>query len=75
MQELDIERHGATWGRQTAEKKSGRFLKKAAQKLLLLWAGDSETSAAQVKRVFCFFFSKKKLSFLLHLRMITGPAR
>jgi hypothetical protein len=41
-------------------KASGRFLKKAAQKLLLLWAGDGETSTAQFKKVFCFFFSKKK---------------
>jgi len=36
-------------------------LKKAAQKLLRLWASGIETSTAQIKKVFCFFFSKKKL--------------
>jgi hypothetical protein len=41
---------------------SGRFLKKAAQKLLLVWAPGAETTAAQFKKVFCFFFSKKKPS-------------
>jgi hypothetical protein len=30
-------------------------LKKAAQKLLLIWAGGRETSTAQFKKVFCFF--------------------
>jgi hypothetical protein len=45
--------------------KKGRFLKKAAQKLFRLWAGGGETSTAQFKKVFCFFFSKKKPSFFL----------
>jgi hypothetical protein len=31
-------------------------LKKAAQKLLRGWAGGAETSTAQFKDVFCFFF-------------------
>jgi hypothetical protein len=44
------------------EQESGRFLKKAAQKLLLNWASIDETSTAQFKKVFCFFFSKKKPS-------------
>jgi hypothetical protein len=30
------------------DKESGRFLKKAAQKLLLIWAGGSETSTARL---------------------------
>jgi hypothetical protein len=40
----------------------GRVFKKAAQKLLLLWAFGAETSTASFKKVFCFFFSKKKPS-------------
>jgi hypothetical protein len=44
---------------QSLEGKS-RFLKKAAQKLLLNWACGREASMAQFKKVFCFFFSKKK---------------
>jgi hypothetical protein len=35
-------------------------LKKAAQKLLRIWAAGAETSTAQFKKAFCFFFSKKK---------------
>jgi hypothetical protein len=46
--------------------RKGRFLKKAAQKLSRNWAGGSETSTAQFKKVFCFFFPKKK-RFLLFL--------
>ncbi|HTJ89327.1 MAG TPA: hypothetical protein VL356_04010 [Acidocella sp.] len=41
-------------------KESGRFLKKAAQKLLLLWASGSETSTAQVNKVFLLLFVHKK---------------
>ncbi|HTJ88942.1 MAG TPA: hypothetical protein VL356_02020 [Acidocella sp.] len=37
-------------------------MKKAAQKLFRNWAGGRETSTAQFKKVFCFFFSKKKPS-------------
>jgi hypothetical protein len=44
------------------KQESGRFLKKAAQKLPRIWARGSETSTAQIKKVFCFFFSKKKPS-------------
>jgi hypothetical protein len=40
-------------------------LKKAAQKLLRSWACGVETRTAQFKKVFCFFFSKKKPSFFL----------
>jgi hypothetical protein len=39
-------------------------LKKAAQKLLRLWAGGGEASTAQFRKVFCFFFSKEALPFL-----------
>jgi hypothetical protein len=39
---------------------SGRFLKKAAQKLLRLWAGDRETSTAQIDKVFLLLFVHKK---------------
>src|ERR1700734_3933825 len=42
------------------KKESSRFLKKAAQKLSLNWASGGETARAQFKKVFCFFFSKKK---------------
>jgi hypothetical protein len=38
----------------------GRFLKKAAQKLLLIWAGGSETSTAQSRKVFLLLFVHKK---------------
>jgi hypothetical protein len=39
---------------------SGRFLKKAPQKLLLCWAGGSETSTAQSKQSFLLLFVHKK---------------
>jgi hypothetical protein len=35
-------------------------LKKAAQKLLLYWAGGGETSTAQFKKVFLLLFVHKK---------------
>jgi hypothetical protein len=41
-------------------KKGGRFLKKAAQKLLLLWAGGRETSTAQSHKAFWLLFVHKK---------------
>jgi hypothetical protein len=41
-------------------KRSSRFLKKAAQKRLLIWACGAETSAAQFKRVFLLLFVHKK---------------
>jgi hypothetical protein len=44
--------------RQGAE--SSRFLKKAAQKLLLVWADGSETRTAQFKKVFLLLFVHKK---------------
>jgi hypothetical protein len=43
---------------------SGRFLKKAAPKLLPVWAGGVETSTAQVNKVFLLLFVHKKKSFL-----------
>jgi hypothetical protein len=43
---------------------SSRFLKKAAQKLLLLWAGGGETSTAQIIEVFLLLFVHKKKAFL-----------
>jgi hypothetical protein len=43
-------------------------LEKAAQKLLLNWSGGRETSTAQFKKVFCFFFSKKEALPLLAYR-------
>jgi hypothetical protein len=50
---------------------SGRFLKKAAQKLLLIWAYGSDTSTAQFKKVFSRrFFSKKAAAFLFPLEPI-----
>jgi hypothetical protein len=42
------------------DKESGRFLKKAAQKLLLNWADGSETSTAQMHKVFLLLFVHKK---------------
>jgi hypothetical protein len=36
-------------------------LKKAAQKFFRNWANGVETSEAQFKEVFCFFFQKKSL--------------
>jgi hypothetical protein len=43
---------------------SGRFLKKAAQKLLLNWAGGVFTSTAQNNKVFLLLFVHKKKRFL-----------
>jgi hypothetical protein len=40
-------------------------LKKAAQKLLLIWAGGSETSTAQIDKVFLLLFVHKKKAFFL----------
>jgi hypothetical protein len=42
------------------DKGSGRFLKKAAQKFLLLWAGGGETTTAQISKVFLLLFVHKK---------------
>jgi hypothetical protein len=42
------------------EGESSRFLKKAAQKLLPLWARASETSTAQNNKVFLLLFVHKK---------------
>jgi hypothetical protein len=39
---------------------SSRFLKKAAQKLLLLWARGVTTSTAQISKVFLLLFVHKK---------------
>jgi hypothetical protein len=39
---------------------SGRFLKKAAQKLLFAWVCGSETSTAQINKVFLLLFVHKK---------------
>jgi hypothetical protein len=39
---------------------SGRFLKKAAQKLFRLWAGGAETAQAQSDKVFLLLFVHKK---------------
>jgi hypothetical protein len=42
---------------------SSRFLKKAAQKLLLFWAVGGETSTAQIhKKFFASFFQKRSPS-------------
>jgi hypothetical protein len=38
----------------------GRFLKKAAQKLLFVWAVGVETSTAQTNKVFLLLFVHKK---------------
>jgi hypothetical protein len=40
-------------------KESGRFLKKAAQKLLLNWACGSETRTAKLTKFFATFCSQK----------------
>jgi hypothetical protein len=42
---------------------SGRFLKKAAQKFLLIWAGRAETSTAQFKKGFFAPFCSQKIVF------------
>jgi hypothetical protein len=46
------------WPRYQEER--GRFLEKAAQKRLRLWAGVSETSTAQMNKVFLLLFVHKK---------------
>jgi hypothetical protein len=46
------------WPRYQEER--GRFLEKAAQKRLRLWAGVSETSTAQINKVFLLLFVHKK---------------
>jgi hypothetical protein len=41
---------------------SSRFFKKSgAENFCFLWDCGVETSTAQIEKVFCFFFSKKKL--------------
>jgi hypothetical protein len=57
---MGLDRIGKSAPSGLSDRESGRFLKKAAQKLLLLWDCGTETSTAQLKKVFCFFFSKKK---------------
>jgi hypothetical protein len=42
------------------EKGSSRFLKKAAQKFLLTWAGGREPARAQINKVFLLLFVRKK---------------
>jgi hypothetical protein len=41
-------------------KESSRFLKKAAQKFLFIWARGRETSTAQINKVFLLLFVHKK---------------
>jgi hypothetical protein len=41
-------------------KERGRFLKKAAQKLLRLWARAGEARTAQINKVFLLLFVHKK---------------
>jgi hypothetical protein len=47
-------------GNRGLEEERGRFLKKAAQKLLLVWASGSETRTAQTNKVFLLLFVHKK---------------
>jgi hypothetical protein len=42
------------------KKGRGRFLKKAAQKPLLVWSRDVEAPLAQIKKVFLVLFLQKK---------------
>ncbi len=51
---------GTGQGRRCKEEGSSCFLKKAAQKLLLNWAGGAETSTAQISKVFLLLFVHKK---------------
>jgi hypothetical protein len=46
-----------------SDRERSRFLKKAAQKLLLSWARGVETSTAQIKEVFLLLFVHKKKPF------------
>jgi hypothetical protein len=51
-------------GRRAKDKKASQkaaLFEKSAQKLLLLYAVPVETPKSQLTKVFCFFFSKKKL--------------
>jgi hypothetical protein len=51
--------------RDCARKERGRFLKNAAQKLLLFWARGAETARAQFKKSFLLlFFKKEAFSFI-----------
>jgi hypothetical protein len=50
-------------------KGSGRFLKKAAQKLMLICALGSETSTAQINKVFLLLFVHKKKRLLPSLQV------
>jgi hypothetical protein len=44
----------------SAGQKVAAFWKKRRKNFFVNWAGGDETSTAQFKKVFCFFFSKKK---------------
>jgi hypothetical protein len=56
--------------RQKRKQGSSRFfVKKRRKKLLLLWACGSDTSTAQIKKVFCYFLFTKS-SLLLRSDMI-----
>jgi hypothetical protein len=44
----------------TRKEESGRFLKKAAQKLFSNWACGGETGTAQMSKVFLLLFVHKK---------------
>jgi predicted DNA-binding WGR domain protein len=47
---------------------SGRFLKKAAQKLLRNWGRAGENSTAHINKVFITFYSQKIAFFLFYER-------
>jgi hypothetical protein len=57
--DIDAAAMGSVNSAFAASKESGRFLEKAAQKLLLNWAYGSETGTAQLTKFFCYFCSQK----------------
>jgi hypothetical protein len=52
-------KHGGS-GLENVSKERSRFLKKAAQRLFLLWAVGSETGTTQINKVFLLLFVHKK---------------
>jgi hypothetical protein len=57
---LDVRVNDSTLGAGRSKKESSRFLKKAAQKLLVNWACGAQTARAQSNKVFLLLFVHKK---------------
>jgi hypothetical protein len=68
-----VSRLYTTSTRKASQEKKGAFLKKSAQKLLLIWATGVETNEAQRnQKFFASFFKKEALS--LYLRGVKTAA-